>query len=221
MTDALLYGAGSPFVVDLEESCRRCGYAIRACVANSPGPSYAAASAHLVMPPRIASWPMEERTRLATFVAPLTPGYRKAIADELDSLGLTHRPPLVDPTALVAGSAAIGDGVYVNAGAILAGSASVEALATVNRGANVGHHARVGRFAAIGPGAILAGSVVVEEGAFVGAGAIVAPGCTIGRNAIVGAGAVVLRDVAPNTVVVGNPARKIREGIAGYNDVGV
>jgi maltose O-acetyltransferase len=52
--------------------------------------------------------------------------------------------------------------------------------------------------------------IAVEDRAWLGAGAIVLPGRTIGREAIVGAGAVVTKDVAPRTVVAGNPARVIR-----------
>lgn len=47
-------------------------------------------------------------------------------------------------------------------------------------------------------------------GASLGAGAVVLPGVTIGAGALVGAGAVVTRDVAPGSVVVGNPARHLR-----------
>jgi maltose O-acetyltransferase len=47
--------------------------------------------------------------------------------------------------------------------------------------------------------------------AFIGAGAIILPGVTIGDDAIVGAGSVVRRDVAPGTVVGGNPARALLE----------
>ena len=45
---------------------------------------------------------------------------------------------------------------------------------------------------------------------WIGAGAIVLPGVTVGENAIVGAGAVVTRDVPPNAVMGGNPARLIK-----------
>lgn len=50
----------------------------------------------------------------------------------------------------------------------------------------------------------------VCKGASLGAGAVVLPGVTIGAGALVGAGAVVTRDVAPGSVVVGNPARHLR-----------
>jgi maltose O-acetyltransferase len=51
--------------------------------------------------------------------------------------------------------------------------------------------------------------VAIGRRAFVGARVIVLPGVTIGDDAIVGAGSVVRRDVAPGTVVAGNPARVI------------
>ena len=51
----------------------------------------------------------------------------------------------------------------------------------------------------------------VGEGASIGANATILPGITIGRGAMVGAGAVVTKNVPPNAVVYGNPAR-----ISGY-----
>src|SRR5207344_3299915 len=51
----------------------------------------------------------------------------------------------------------------------------------------------------------------IRRGARVGGGAILCPGVEIGEEAFVGAAAVVVRDVPPRAVVVGNPARQIRE----------
>jgi acetyltransferase-like isoleucine patch superfamily enzyme/dTDP-4-dehydrorhamnose 3,5-epimerase-like enzyme len=56
----------------------------------------------------------------------------------------------------------------------------------------------------------------VRKGASIGANATVLPGVTVGRGAMVGAGAVVTKDVPPNAIVVGNPAR-----IRGYVSVGI
>ena len=52
---------------------------------------------------------------------------------------------------------------------------------------------------------------VIRRGARVGGAAILLPGVEIGEDAFVGAGAIVLRDVPPRTVVVGQPARVLRD----------
>ena len=51
----------------------------------------------------------------------------------------------------------------------------------------------------------------VRRGARVGVGAVLCPAVEIGEEAFVGAGAVVVKDVPPRVVVVGNPARVLRE----------
>ncbi|WP_029879527.1 MULTISPECIES: acyltransferase [Bradyrhizobium] len=55
------------------------------------------------------------------------------------------------------------------------------------------------------------GPVRIRDDAWVGAGAMVLRGVTIGQGAIVAAGAVVTRDVAPFSIVAGNPAVLVRE----------
>jgi acetyltransferase-like isoleucine patch superfamily enzyme len=59
---------------------------------------------------------------------------------------------------------------------------------------------------------------IVETGAIIGANVTLLPGVRIGAGALVGAGAVVVSDVPPRAVVVGNPARVVRdiEDIAAY-----
>jgi UDP-2-acetamido-3-amino-2,3-dideoxy-glucuronate N-acetyltransferase len=53
-------------------------------------------------------------------------------------------------------------------------------------------------------------NTVVRKGASIGSGATILSNVSIGENAIVGAGSVVTKDVPPNTIVVGNPARLLR-----------
>ncbi len=51
---------------------------------------------------------------------------------------------------------------------------------------------------------------VVKKGASIGSGATILANVTIGENSIVGAGSVVTKDVPPNKIVAGNPARQLR-----------
>jgi len=51
----------------------------------------------------------------------------------------------------------------------------------------------------------------IRRGARIGGGAVLLPGIEVGEEAFVGAGAVVVRNVPPRALVVGNPARRIRD----------
>ncbi len=58
--------------------------------------------------------------------------------------------------------------------------------------------------------ALITKPIIIKRNAWIGAGATLLPGVTIGENAVVAAGAVVAKDVAPNTVVGGVPAKFIK-----------
>lgn len=58
---------------------------------------------------------------------------------------------------------------------------------------------------------VYAKPITVEDNVWIGGSATILGGVTIGKNSIVGAGAVVTKDVEPNTIVVGNPARVLRK----------
>ncbi|MEU4561058.1 sugar O-acetyltransferase [Actinoplanes sp. NPDC023936] len=53
--------------------------------------------------------------------------------------------------------------------------------------------------------------IVIGDNVWLGGGVIVCPGVTIGENTVVGAGSVVVKDLPPNVVAVGSPARVIRD----------
>lgn len=59
-------------------------------------------------------------------------------------------------------------------------------------------------------GFLESGPIVIQNGVWIAANATILPGVTIGEASVVAAGALVTRDVAPNTLVAGVPARVIR-----------
>lgn len=110
-------------------------------------------------------------------------------------------------------SISIGRGSYINRGTFIDASAPVRIGAGVSFGMNVliitGSHdlGSAGKRA----GDLRALPVIIGDGAWIGAGSTVLPGVTVGAGAVVGAGSVVTKDVAPNRIVAGNPARVMRE----------
>jgi acetyltransferase-like isoleucine patch superfamily enzyme len=66
-------------------------------------------------------------------------------------------------------------------------------------------------FVTLNPGSHVAGVCRLERGVTIGAGATVVDSLTIGRNSVIGAGSVVTRDVPPDVVAYGVPARVVRE----------
>ena len=116
----------------------------------------------------------------------------------------------IHPSAIIAASASIGAGTVVAAGAIVNPGAVVGRGVILNTACSVDHHDEIADGAHVGPGARLAGRVRVGRGAWIGIGAVILENISIGENAIAGAGAVVVRDVPPDVVVVGNPARFLK-----------
>jgi acetyltransferase-like isoleucine patch superfamily enzyme len=53
--------------------------------------------------------------------------------------------------------------------------------------------------------------IVIKNNAWIGAAATILPGITIGENSIVAAGSIVTKDVPDNTIVAGNPAKRIKD----------
>jgi sugar O-acyltransferase (sialic acid O-acetyltransferase NeuD family) len=213
----VLYGVGSPVVVDVEESLTRARVSVTVAVRNVEGEAWTMGDLRIIgrtaLGPDILADP---------FLVPLfAPGHRQMAAAEAVASGFTVPFTLIDPTAVTPGAFAPGPGSYINAGCTIGSAGCFGEFTFVNRGASICHHAQFDRFVSIGPGAVLAGQVHVGKGSVIGAGAVVLPGLRIGANAVVGAGAVVTKDVPDHAMAMGNPARIVKTGIAGYRDLTV
>ncbi len=113
----------------------------------------------------------------------------------------------IHPTAVIAYSAKVGQGVVICMGAAICAEAVVGDLAIINTGAVVDHECNIGPAAHVCPNATLAGRVEVGEGAFIGIGASIIQCIRLGDWSTIGAGAVVIEDIPNDTTAVGVPAR--------------
>jgi tetrahydrodipicolinate N-acetyltransferase len=134
----------------------------------------------------------------------------------LDLKGINAR---IEPGAIIRDQVEIGDGCVIMMGAVVNIGSVIGEGTMIDMNAVLGGRATVGKNCHIGAGTVLAGvieppsakPVIIEDDVVIGANVVVLEGVTIGRGAIVAAGAIVTKDVAPNTLVAGTPARVLKE----------
>jgi len=147
-------------------------------------------------------------------VCGLATTFRSRFTDQMAALGMGFAT-LVHPSARLSSSSAIGEGSILSVGVIVASHTDIGRHVIVNRGALIGHHTQIGDYVTIHPGANIAGACRIGDAAYIGMGAVVIDHVTIGSHAVVGAGAVVTKDVPDNVLVVGVPAKIVKQDIKG------
>jgi acetyltransferase-like isoleucine patch superfamily enzyme len=133
---------------------------------------------------------------------------------------------IVGDQACVRERCTIGDDVVIGRGSLVENDTSVGALTKIQA------HAYITAYSLLEDNVFIAPCVIttndnfmgrtekrhdqikgptIRRGARIGGGAVLLPGIEIGEEAFVGAGAVVIKNVPPRALVVGNPARQIRD----------
>jgi len=133
---------------------------------------------------------------------------------------------IVGDQACVRERCTIGDDVVIGRGSLVENDTSVGALTKIQAHAYITAYSLLEDNVFIAPCVIttndnfmgrterrheLVKGPTIRRGARIGGGCVLLPGIEIGEEAFVGAGAVVIRNVPPRALVVGNPARQIRE----------
>jgi len=134
---------------------------------------------------------------------------RKSVFEKFRSKAYRFTP-VVHDASIVAGDAAIGEGVQVMAGAIVQTGCELGDNIILNTRCSVDHHCVLGDHCHISPGATLAGSVKLGEDVHVGAGATIIQNIEIGSGTLIAAGSVVAESLPANSKVVGVPARPVQ-----------
>ncbi|MCK6684794.1 MAG: acetyltransferase [Thermoanaerobaculia bacterium] len=121
---------------------------------------------------------------------------------------------IVHPTASVSSLAVLGPGTVILQLATVASNVRVGRHVIQLPSSVVSHDCVVGDYSCIAGGVCISGGVSIGESCYIGTNAAIIENVNVGRCSLVGMGAVVLHDVRENSVVVGNPARHLREGAA-------
>ncbi len=117
---------------------------------------------------------------------------------------------IIDPSVNIS-MTEIGKGVYIQEGVNIQAGVSIGDNASVYVGSSIAHDTKIGESSFIAVNCSIAGCITIGKGVYVGTGACILPRLKIGDGSIIGAGAVVLRDVPAHSVVVGNPAKVIKQ----------
>ena len=76
---------------------------------------------------------------------------------------------------------------------------------------NIGHSVQIGKNCYISSGVTIGGACIIEDNSWLAVGSTLTDHVRIGKNTMVGTGAVIIKDALPNSLYLGNPARKVGE----------
>lgn len=205
----ILYGGGSPLIVEYEEICLLQEIEVTAIVNNMEQVEcHSISEARQITPDQIIS----DLESTPFFLCPFfTPINRYKATEEAKRKGLQSVNILSAPSNLLPKTFVHGHGIFLNKGVTIGAVANFGNHVLVNRGATLGHHLDLEDYVSIGPGVVTGGNVNIGRGTMIGVGATILPSIKIGKHAIIGAGAVVTKDVKDNAVMIGNPAKQIKE----------
>lgn len=148
------------------------------------------------------------------FIAYVGMQNEKEVFEKIESFNIpsSRFATLIHPTAIIPkGFCKIGNGVLMAPLTQLSPDTTIEDNCILLPNSFVGHDSTLRKFAHIATNSVVGANVTVGKACHIGSNATIREKITIGDFSLVGAGSVVLKDVDENTIVVGNPAKVLRE----------
>lgn len=118
---------------------------------------------------------------------------------------------LIHPSTSIGIDCTVGDNTLLMANIVLTASVSVGRSVVILPNTVIAHDSTLGDYCLVGSNVSISGGVTVGENCYLGSGTRIIQEAIIGDRSLIGLGAVVIDNVASDSVVVGNPARTIRE----------
>lgn len=124
---------------------------------------------------------------------------------------------VVHPSAIMTRWMELGEGVVITAGCIFTNQIRIGNHVHVNLDCTIGHDAVLEDFVTLAPGVHVSGKVTLGTGCYIGTGANIIDRIHVGEWSVVGAGSTLVKDVPPNTTVVGIPGKVVKTREAGWH----
>ena len=138
------------------------------------------------------------------------PSLRKKMYDKFIALGGFFTSTISPEASIGSYQIEIGYGSNILTGVVISNSSIIGKGCIVYYNSIITHDCSVGEFVEIAPSVNLLGRSTVGSYSQIGSNATILPDLVIGENVIIGAGSVVTKDVPDNCIVVGTPARVVK-----------
>jgi sugar O-acyltransferase (sialic acid O-acetyltransferase NeuD family) len=151
-------------------------------------------------------WLEENKADVQAICGVGAPEQRRRLIHKAEKIGVQFCT-VIHPNAIYTRWMEVGTGSIITAGCILTNNIYIGNHVHLNLDCTVGHDVIIEDFVTVSPGVHISGNVKLREGSFIGTGANLIEGKEIGAWSVVGAGCAVIKDVEPNTLVVGVPGK--------------
>ena len=200
MKKLIIFGANkhSKIVKDMAEVC---GYEVAGFISSDGKNQY------LGHPVYSSVEEIENPTDFCFFIARGDNLLRKSIFESHPNL---EYPNIIHPTSIISKYSKIGTGNLLMPYSVVNAFATIGDQCIINTSAVVEHDCTVGNFCHVSVKSVMTGACSIGDGVFLGAGATMRDGTAVGEWTTVGCGAAVVKNLDPNAVYVGCPAKLLR-----------